>query len=122
MHQLLQELAVAAAAMPPHLSEQPLRIDRVAGVREQHLEQPRLGLREAHRLSGADAYGVLLEVEADAPGGGRRGALHSRTAQQRLDAREEGARTEGLGEIVVGAEAEGAHQVLPSPRTVSIIT
>ena len=65
MHQLLQQLAVAAAATAPDVREQALGADDVARVRDQDLHQARLELRELQRRRVADAQLVRLEVEAE---------------------------------------------------------
>ncbi len=69
VHELLEELPVAAAAPPPDVREQPFGGDHVARVRQQDLHQPHLELGEAQRLAFVDAQCVRLEVEAQAPGG-----------------------------------------------------
>ena len=83
------------------------------GIGEQHLQQPQLELGETHRLGVGDAHGVLARDRAPTrPAASGAAGLHPGAAQQRPDAREQRARAEGLGEVVVGAEAERAHQVL----------
>src|ERR1700683_4055522 len=96
MYELLQELPVAGIAVPPYLHQEPIRVHRAASIGEQHLQQPQLEVREPHRYASADSDGVLIDVERDMPHGQRRRAFNPGAAQQRLDAREERARTEGL--------------------------
>ena len=55
VHQLLQQLAVAAAAMAPDVRQQSLGADDVAGVCHEDLQQARLELREPHGRGLADA-------------------------------------------------------------------
>src|SRR5579862_880658 len=58
VHQLLQQLPVPAAAMAPHLGEQALGADAVAGARQQRLQQAQLEPGEPHGRGGADAHRV----------------------------------------------------------------
>src|SRR5579872_4400422 len=104
MHELLQQLAIAGIAMSPDLDEQAVGAYRVACIRQQHLQQAQLQLRESNRVAAADSDGVLLDIECYASHRERRGVLHSRSAQQGLDARQQGARTERLGEVIVGPQ------------------
>ena len=55
---------------------------------------------------------MLVRVERDLAHREWRCAFDAGAAQQRLDAGEEGARTEGLVEVVVGAELQRPHQIL----------
>ena len=71
VHQLLQQLPVAAAATAPDVHQQAFGADHVAGVGDQDLQQPRLELGEPQRRRLADAQRQALEVEAERPGGHR---------------------------------------------------
>jgi len=115
MHQLLEQLTVTAAAVTPYLHQQPLRAHRMAGIRQQHLQQTQLELGEPHRFALADAHGVLVEIEADTARRHGSRVLHAGAPQQCTDSGEQGSRAERLGEVVVRSEAERAHQVLLLP-------
>ena len=112
MDELLEELAVAGAARAPDVGEQPLGGEGVAGVGEQDLEQAQLQAGQPHGLAAAHRHRLQLEVEAEVAGGERHRLLLAGPPQQGPHAGEQGARAEGLGEVVVGAEVERLHLVL----------
>ncbi len=101
----------AADAMAPDMGEQALGADHVPRLRDQDLQQPRLEAREPQRLAAGEGKRLRLEVEGKRAGRQRVGGLDAGPAQQRLDAREQGARAEGFCEVIVRAEPERAHQV-----------
>jgi hypothetical protein len=68
VHELLEQLPVAAAAVAPDLHQQALGVDAVAGVGQQHLQQAQLELGKPYRRAFPDGHGVLLEVEAEPSG------------------------------------------------------
>lgn len=75
--ELFEKLAVAGAFVSPHLHEQAVGADGVAGIGDQHLQQAQLELRQTQRRVRADLHGVFLDVEANAPGCERRGVFHA---------------------------------------------
>ena len=110
--QLLEVLAAGADAASPELADEALRRHGVTGLREQQLQQPQLERGERH-LALADAHRWRSSSSTRAPTAvGRGGAswLARRSSARTRASRVRGA--EGLGQVVVGAEVEAAHQVL----------
>ena len=46
MYQLLEQLAIAAAAMPPDVYQQPIGVHHLSGIGQQQLQQSRLERRD----------------------------------------------------------------------------
>ena len=104
--------------MKPRQVEQLVARENAAGRAEQHHQQAELAVAERHRLAcGAhQAPGVQVELPAiEAVGADAFGLALAHfgapATQDGADAREQLARAEGLGEIVVGAELEAHHAV-----------
>ncbi len=75
--------------------------------------QPRLELGQPHRSPRRrPAAWCASRSSTSGPAVIGAACLEARAAQQRLDAREQRARAERLGQVVVGAEVERPHQVL----------
>ena len=94
------------------MRQQPLGADDVAGIGDQDLQQPRLELREPDGLRLADAQRQGLQVEVQRSDAGRAAGFEAGAPQQRAHPREEGTRAERLGQVIVRAEVECAHEVL----------
>src|SRR5579863_10389556 len=115
MDELLQELSVRGVTVTPHLDQQPVAAHRVAGIRKQHLQQSQLQLGEPDRIAIANAHGVLVDVESNTASRQRSRVLHAGTAQQRLDACQQGSGTEGLREVVIRTQLEGPDEIFLLP-------
>src|SRR5262245_66263124 len=96
MHELLEELAVTAAAVPPDVGQEPLGADHVPRLRDQDLQEPRLEPRQLERRAARNRERLRLEVERELAGGERVAGLDAGAPEQGLDAREQRARAEGL--------------------------
>src|SRR2546425_6787316 len=114
VHRAVVDLVV----VKPRQVEELVARENAAGRAEQHHQQAELAVAERHRLAcGAQqAPGVQVELPAiEAVGADAFGLALAHfgapATKNGADAREQLARAEGLGEIVVGAELEAHHAV-----------
>ena len=116
----LHEVAPDVGVVSPDALEDLLLRQDASGVRHEVTEQLELGRREmdghlgrAHLVRGLVEHEIAGLVDR---GGGPAARAH-RAAEDRLHSRDELLRTEGLGDVVVGAELQPAEDVaLVLPR------
>ena len=77
MDQLLEQLAIAAAAMTPDVHQQAIGVHHLSGIGQQQLQQPRLERRDFDLAIG-DAQRQQIQIERQLAGLGLAAACRGR--------------------------------------------
>jgi hypothetical protein len=113
-HQVVERARGQRRRRTEELAHELRAADHLAGSRREQSEQARLGGAELIRLAARTQHAHRAQVDAllaEPQLVDLTGTSH-RAAQQRVDAQQQLAQVEGLGEVVVGAQFEAADAVL----------
>jgi hypothetical protein len=84
LHKLLEQLPVADPTIAPYMVDEPFNRNRVFGIGEQILQQPKSEVREAQWRSIVDVHALTLGVELQVAAGLGRKPFSPRTLLARV--------------------------------------